>query len=351
MTAINGHANDSAMGHKGGAGESAPPAVMFGAPTGTELTPQKIKELVAELEVPFDPSVIEWRITNTTKGKGTPRGQVIPYADQRAYTDRLNAVFSPAGWTRKYTVHTSANFQRGKDQRVVAKVFVTCDLIIFGLGSHSATGEQWTDDENAGTAAEAQAFKRACCCFGLGRYLYHFTGTWVDLDDRKRPKITPKLAGWATPQGWRKGLRPQREAEQPSCNPVDSAKTGSESQRRQNGAVPQEEYADIVRQIEAMAEPLGRGLYRGLLKTVARVWQPNQVQDAALLQKVLADMQRADRVLRRLDAALDKTGAEPLIAILRSVNLKSLDQVANLETLKNIVLALEAKAGFSSGSV
>ncbi len=50
---------------------------------------------------------------------------------------------------------------------------------------------------------EAQAFKRACSCFGLGRYLYHFTGAWVDLDDRKRPKNIPRLFGWATPQGWR----------------------------------------------------------------------------------------------------------------------------------------------------
>ena len=56
------------------------------------------------------------------------------------------------------------------------KVLVTCELTIFGLGSHSATGEEWADNDNAGTAAEAQAFKRACSCFGLGRYLYYFTG-------------------------------------------------------------------------------------------------------------------------------------------------------------------------------
>ena len=65
-------------------------------------------------------------------------------------------------------------------------MLVTCEVTIFGLGSHSATGEEWADNDNAGTAAEAQAFKRACACFGLGRYLYCFTGTWVDLDDRKR---------------------------------------------------------------------------------------------------------------------------------------------------------------------
>jgi hypothetical protein len=140
----------------------------------TPFASQKVQELFKELAVPFDPSVIEWRVTNATKDK--TRGQVIPYADQRAYTDRLNALVTPAGWTRKYAIHTSANFQRGKDQTIVAKILVTCELTIFGLGSHSATGEEWADDDSAGTSAEAQAFKRACSCFGLGRYLYHFSG-------------------------------------------------------------------------------------------------------------------------------------------------------------------------------
>jgi hypothetical protein len=75
-----------------------------------------MKDLIANLGVPFHPSVIEWRVTNTSKG-GSPRGQVMPYADQRAYTDRLNGLVTPAGWTRKYAVHTSANFERSKDQK------------------------------------------------------------------------------------------------------------------------------------------------------------------------------------------------------------------------------------------
>jgi hypothetical protein len=115
-------------------------------------------------------------------------------------------LFTPAGWTRKYTVRTSAYFQRSRDQETVAKVFVTCELAIFGLGSHC---EEWTDNDNAGTGAEAQAFKRACACFGLGRYLYYFDVLWVDLDERKRPRTSLKLFGWATPEGWHQGLRPQ----------------------------------------------------------------------------------------------------------------------------------------------
>ena len=42
-------------------------------------------------------------------------------------------------------MHTSANFERDKDKKTVAKVFVTCKLTVFGIGSHSATGEEWTD--------------------------------------------------------------------------------------------------------------------------------------------------------------------------------------------------------------
>ena len=171
MSPPNGHVN-SPVESRDQLHHATTSSLVPGMDTASANTPAQIKELVSLLEVPFDPSVIEWRVTNTSKAHGHKRGQVIPYADQRAHTDRLNALFTPGGWTRKYTVHTSANFQRSKDQRTTAKVFVTCDLTIFGLGSHSATGEEWADDENAGTSAEAQAFKRACSCFGLGRYLY-----------------------------------------------------------------------------------------------------------------------------------------------------------------------------------
>lgn len=93
-----------------------------------------------------------------------------------------------------------------------------------------------------------------------------------------------------------------------------------------------------------MAEPLGKGLYRGLLKTVARAWKPSDILDVAVLQNVLTHMQAADRGLRRLEAALDKTGPEALAPILRSLNLKSLDQLNSLDILQKLLLAVEARA-------
>lgn len=337
MTAANGRANGGADPRSTGADRSAL-GIAFQTQAAQQFGPQEIKELVAELEIPFEPSVIEWRVTNTAQGQS--RGQVIPYADQRAYTDRLNGMLSPAGWTRKYAVYTSANFERSKDQKIVAKLLVTCELTIFGLGSHSATGEEWADNDNAGTAAEAQAFKRACSCFGLGRYLYHFTGAWVDLDERKRPKSTPRLFGWATPLGWRQGMRPGQEANTKPANPISCGdhRRGAAQPGRDASA---EDTNALVRQIEAMAEPLGRRLYRGILKTVARAWTPSEIREADVLGRVLAQMRSAERGLRRLEAALNRVGPEAVAATLRSLRLNSLEQVDCLESLKKVVLAAE----------
>jgi len=342
MSPTNGHANDPANGSTHALQQFAPPASDTNIPT--TLTPDapKIRELIASLEVPFHPSVIEWRVTNTSKG-GSPRGQVMPYADQRAYTDRLNALFTPAGWTRRYAVHTSANFERSSDQKIVAKVLVTCELTIFGIGSHSATGEEFADDENAGTSAEAQAFKRACSCFGLGRYLYYFTGTWVDLDERRRPKSIPKLDGWATPEGWRQGLRPNAEV---AARLPDQTTAGNHGNGKghDSGSCENDRGERLVREIKQMERSVGKRMYRGLLKTVARVWNPKDIQDPVTQQKVLAHMQAAERGFRRLDAALDRVGREQLIQTLRSLKLESIDRVDNLQTLRDIVLALEAAA-------
>ena len=192
-------------------------------------------------------------------------------------------------------------------------------------------------------AFEAQSFKRACSCFGLGRYLYYFTGTWVDLDDRKRPKTVPKPDGWATPEGWRRGLRPYAEGDSKPAERTTAGTDGNgDGHRNGNGA--SDHGASLVREIEQMEQALGKRIYRGLLKTLARVWNPKDIQDPAIQQKVLVHMQAAERGFRRLDAALDRVGPEPLTQILRSLKLQSLDLVDSLQTLREIVLAVEAAA-------
>ena len=93
-----------------------------------------------------------------------------------------------------------------------------------------------------------------------------------------------------------------------------------------------------------MADALGKRLYRGVLKTVARVWNPAEIHDMGVMRNVLEQMQMAERELRRLDAALNRVEPGTLVPILRSLRLNSLDQVDGLETLKNVVLEVERAA-------
>ena len=178
---------------------------------GPLFAPDRIQELIAALEEPFDPAEIRWRVTNTSQvgSRNGPRlrGQMLAYADPRAYTDRLNELFTPSGWTRDYAVQLVQNFERKErgsaEPTITAKIVVTCKVTVYGFATHTGLGEEWADNDNAGTAAEAQAFKRACSCFGLGRYLYDLEGQWVDLDRAKRPLETPRLPDWALPQARR----------------------------------------------------------------------------------------------------------------------------------------------------
>jgi hypothetical protein len=61
-------------------------------------------------------------------------------------------------------------------------------------------------------------------------------------------------------------------------------------------------------------------------------------------QRVLAHMQAAERGLRRAETARDKAGLGVFAAVLGSLRLSSLDQVDNLKTLQEIVVALETAA-------
>jgi hypothetical protein len=93
-----------------------------------------------------------------------------------------------------------------------------------------------------------------------------------------------------------------------------------------------------------MEQVVGKRMYRGLLKSVARVWNPKDIQDRAIQEKVLAHMQAAERGLRRLETAREKAGLAAFAGVFGSLRLSSLGQVDNLRTLQEIVVALEAAA-------
>jgi len=166
----------------------------------------RVKEVISQLEEPFDPELIYWKPQAINKAKTS--AVAAAYADPRAYSDRLNEVIGANGWSTGYQVYTIDPVV-GPDPKdwknrysYKGKVMVVATLTIEGVGSNSGTGESDAVDENAITSAEAQAFKRAATRFGLGRYLYDLPkNQWVPYDDTSR-RITepPALPDWAIPK-------------------------------------------------------------------------------------------------------------------------------------------------------
>lgn len=294
---------------------------------------EQLNEVLQALAIPFELAVVQWRATEYSDD-GT-HGLMLPYADPRAYSDRLNDLFTPAGWSRKYAVQASAPVQRSK-RGPAAKILVTCEVTITCIGTNSGTGEEWSDKENALTAAEAQAFKRALSCFGLGRYLYDVDGEWIELNEHGFPIRIPRLPRWATPNGWVAGLRPKPKRNRRALARANGlASNGCHTSPETNG-----QRQHLIVAIEAMESKIGKRFYRGLLKNIARVWSPQQIQETAALEKVLAQMQGAERGVTRLDAAQAKLAPETIQRIITSLNAPP-TKLEDLQTLHALVVALE----------
>ena len=329
-----------------------------------------VNKLLPELEVPFSPDQVQWRVTNTTNDK--KRGQVVPYADPRAYTDRLNALLSPQGWTREYKVETMTNITRVKkgESIVSGKVLVTCTVTILGIGSHSGTGEEWADDDNGMTSADAQAFKRACSCFGLGRYFYDIPAVWVDLDQNRQPLRTPALSAWALPENWRKGMRPSGKSGNGKGNPTNqgigsnggrngnhgqAAKSQSRSANgggnghaqaaKSNGSAASGSGDDLDARILGLEKAVGTALFRGILREYGRVNQPKLIRDPETKRKVLQMLECATRGLDRLDAVTQRLDPNTVKGLLDKLQVPPLNEIADIKTLQSVVLGLEELAG------
>lgn len=239
------------------------------------------------------------------------------------------------GVDKSCKVRTSAPVERSR-RGPAARILVACEVTISCIGTNSGTGEEWADKENALTAAEAQAFKRSLSCFGLGRYLYDVDGEWVDLDQRGVPTRMPRLPRWATPNGWFAGLRPKprKNRHALACAKGHSG-NGVPGVQRHGG-----NGQDLVVAIEAIEPKIGKRLYRGLLKRVARVWSPRQIRETVVLEKVLAQMRGAERGVARLEAAQARLAPETVQRIVSSLNAPP-TKVEDLQTLHGLVVALE----------
>jgi hypothetical protein len=290
-----------------------------------ETNTQEIADVLLRLEEPFDKDEVKWLVAATSRDGR--KGRVTPYANPRAYTDRLNEVLTASGWTRQYTVHTISPVTRLKKDKAIqtGKVLVTCTVTVAGIGSHSGSGEEWADDENAMTSAEAQAFKRACSCFGLGRYFYSFGEMWVDLNENKQPKNVPSLPAWALPK-----IR---------ASASESNASGKPDQRpRSSSAVAKGPLdASVTTKIEGHRQELGQALYQSILSMVAQVRSARDIPNQKLQQSVLNWVESATRGMAQVRKIAAEIPETKFYSILDHHGVQSLARVPNFGVLKKLV--------------
>lgn len=193
----------------------------------------KLSQIMVELRKPFHPTQVTWKPGALAKTGN--KALALAYADLRAYQNRLDELCG-ANWAVSYTPW---------GDRIV------CNLTIYGV-TRSSTGEADSQSERseiAGTASEAQAFKRACAMFGLGRYLYNLPSVWAEYDADRKQFTEPAKAKLLSilVQHYRRSHEGKNGSEE-VFEAEDHSPNGSP-----NGGVPE----SLVREFETM----GRELY------------------------------------------------------------------------------------------
>lgn len=142
-------------------------------------------EMLAQgLREPFALADIKFLPKSPINENGAWKCLALPYADKRAYEDRLNDLAFGHWSTPPNAPFTAGN------KLVIPVTVVLCSVAHTDYGeaflaSQSRKGEL-REEENSATEAYSQGFRRACAQFRLGRYLYTLPKFWVPYDPMKR---------------------------------------------------------------------------------------------------------------------------------------------------------------------
>jgi hypothetical protein len=209
---------------------------------------EKLNDILAELKKPFHPTDVYWKPGSLNKDQ--TKALALAYATLRAYQNRLDEVCG-LEWAVTYSAWGDK---------------IICHLTIAGV-TRSSTGESDSREEKneiAGTAAEAQAFKRACSMFALGRYLYALPTLWVEYDAQSRQfseQAKARLTGIVL-QHYQRALDSQAEAEEstptgsdPAAEPIPAE--AATADQRSDRPEPTGQVAKLRTQLHQ----LGRELY------------------------------------------------------------------------------------------
>jgi hypothetical protein len=292
-----------------------------------DYTSEQIKQVLIDLSRPFPLSEVKWRVTATNKD--VSKGLVVPYADPRAYTQRLNDVISSAGWSIEYKTETMTGLQRMVNNKFIqsGKVIAVATVSIFGISSKSSMGEMWADDGNAVTRAEAQAFKRAAEMFEVGLYfrkIYELakgsesSSYWVPLDQRKVPTRVPALPAWALlPEDQRYAAKVPTQTLNSGQQQQASPKQGQQGNVQQMQPRQQSPATVFEANKQKYISALGQPLFASIVAEIDRLENAGNItgDKFVILKNTLAAKENllnlvsakaADMPIGALDALLDR---------------------------------------------
>jgi hypothetical protein len=229
--------------------------------------------------------------------------------------------------TRQYTISTVPSLCRMERSKVIvtSKVLVATAVTITRVGSQTGTGEEWADREKAVTAADAQAFKRACSRFGLGRYLYRFGETRVRLNGRGEPVAIPTLPEWALPPGM-----------------TMAQANGLAGDVR--GPVGLHLVKGLTAEIERFRGTLGAPIYTEILRRAGHSADARTIPNAERQKQAIEWMQAAARGFKRLRNLAEVAGDAQFFTVTKRFKITSVTELPSLAALKQLVEDLESLA-------
>ncbi len=131
-------------------------------------------QLMADLQAPFTPDEIEWRVQRSGKrANGEQWAMVLAYVANRAIMDRLDRVFGATGWFNQ--------FKEGPGGGVLCGISA---MIEAGKAITKWDGAENTQIESV-KGGLSGSMKRAAVQWGMGRYLYNLEATFVTVSPAK----------------------------------------------------------------------------------------------------------------------------------------------------------------------
>jgi hypothetical protein len=172
-------------------------------------------------------------------------------------------------------------------------------------------------------AFEAQAFKRACSVFGLGRYFYDFGEMWVEVNEYKQPRELPDLPSWALPAAERKS--------------AESRQTSQGTKRTDTAVQKGPLDAAVTSRIESCRREVGDVLYANILGSIAKVRAARDIPNQHLQMEVLKWMESGVRGLSQVRTIASEIPETKFYEVLDDLKIASIDKIPNFGVLAKLV--------------